>query len=140
MHVILPHAPVVTGTTINQSGAWTSVCEPTDPRWREAIVAGKSGGDTNLCGAQLSNYGSGHEIVHPVWCIRGYWYLRNQMNLGSTHPAGHGHYKDLATCLNAAIAWHSQRPSHREVVAYTSDVAQLFLGKVGDPYPGRVDI
>lgn len=113
-----------TTTVSNTSGAWAVAHAPTNPAYRQELdrVAALPYGTRNdaLCGAQLK-FSIMYQTVEPVWCIRGYWYLRNLMNLGSTWPAGRETYATIWEAVEAGVRWAQQKPDTREVVVRTDD-------------------
>lgn len=99
---------------------WVVVCEPTDPKWRQARLNIRLPGSNllpseSLCKIQEREAREGFVIIEPVRKINNTWYLRNVSNLGPSHPVGHTYYPTMEAALEAAKVWHSNRPTHREV-------------------------
>lgn len=137
MHVIHKHTDNGNCTVLHEGGAFAVIRAPTDPRWREEKLALPNRGEA-LCSLQLRQFAAGLVTIEPVWCIRGWWYLRNTSNLGVTHPAGHERFLTLQECIAGAIRWWEGRPSHYEVICRANDAALIFVsGRVGDAYELR---
>lgn len=116
-----------TTTCSNTGGAHALIHAPLCGDYRAALdrVAALPYGVRNneLCSTQL-RMAARYETVRPTWCIRGYWYLRNTMNLGNTWPAGRGQWATLQECMDAALEWCLRAPQYREALVYTSDLRE----------------
>jgi hypothetical protein len=109
-----------TTTVCNTDGGWALIHAPRRADYRQALDALRNRGE-DLCSLQLRMAGR-YVSVQPQFCIRGYFYLRNIMNIGDTWPAGRGQYSTLQECMDAALAWCQQAPDYREAVVYTRDL------------------